>query len=72
MDDKRQTQLLTVLSIAIFEGLKAPLSKLLTAKVPEKRGAREDAMDAVLQAVARMVAVMIASGLIRQLARQQR
>ncbi len=73
MSDKVQTRLLAVLAIAMFEILKAPLSRpLLAEKVPGNRGANEDVTDAVVQAGARLVAVIIASALVRQLANQQK
>ena len=72
MSDKAQTRLLTVLTIVIFEVLDKPLKKLVSERVPEKRAARDDVMEAVLQASARVVAVMIASGLIREFAKQRR
>lgn len=72
MSDKAQTRLLTILTIVLFEALDKPLKKLVSESVPERRGAREDAIEAILQAGARVVAVMIASGFIRQLAKQRR
>lgn len=72
MSDKAQTRLLTILTIVLFEALDKPLKKLVSERVPEKRAAREDAVEAILQAGARIIAVMVASGLIRQLAKQRR
>lgn len=73
MSDKAQTRLLTVLTIAVFEIAKGPLSNILLAeKVPGKRGADEDVVDAVVQAGIRIIAVIVASALVRQLANQQR
>lgn len=73
MSDKTQTQLLSVLTLVLFEAVKRPLGKLLFAEeVPGRRGPREDAMDAALQAVVRIITVIVASALVRQLANQRR
>ena len=72
MSDKAQRRLLSLLVIAIFLALDSPLKHLLTEQVPERRGPRDDVMEAVLQGAARMVAVIVASALVRQLAEQRR
>ncbi len=72
MSDKAQRRLLTLLVIAIFVALDRPLLKLVTEKVPERRGPREDVTEALLQGVARMAAVIVASALVRQLAERRR
>ncbi len=72
MSDKAQRRLLSLLVIAIFLALDTPLKILLAERVPERRGPRDDAMEAVLQGAARMVAVIVASALVRQLAERQR
>ncbi len=71
MSDKAQRRLLTLLVIAIFVALDRPLLKLVTEKVPERRGPREDVTEALLQGVARMAAVIVASALVRQLAERR-
>jgi hypothetical protein len=71
VSDKAQTRLLTILTIVIFEALDKPLKKLVSEPVPERREARDDAIEALLQASARVIAVMVASGLIRQFVRQR-
>lgn len=73
MSEKAQTRLLTVLTIAVFEIAKGPLSSILLAeKVPGNRGPNEDVVDAAVQAGVRMIAVILASALVRQLANQQK
>lgn len=71
MSDKAQRRLLSALVIAIFLALEGPLKKLVAEQVPERRGPKDDVMEAVLQGLARMVAVIAASALVRQLARQR-
>ncbi len=72
MSDKAQRRLLSLLVIAIFLTLDSPLKKLVAEQVPERRGPRDDVMEAVLQGMARMVAVIVASALVRQLAERRR
>ncbi len=49
-----------------------PLKRLIAEQVPERRGLRDDVVEAVLQGAARMTAVVVASALVRQLAKQWR
>jgi hypothetical protein len=72
VSDKAQRRLLSLLVIAIFLALDSPLKSLLAEQVPERRGPRDDVMEAVLQGLARMVAVIVASALVRQLAERRR
>ena len=69
MNDKTQTRLMTVLTLAVFEILKRQLSNLLLIEeAPGKRDSDEDVRDAVTQALVRVIAVVIASALVRSLA----
>ncbi len=72
MNDKMQRRLLSLLVVAMFIALEIPLKKLLTERVPGKRGPREDVADAVLQGAARVVAVILASAFVRGLVEQRR
>lgn len=71
MSDTAQRRLLAALVIAIFLALDTPLKRLVAEQVPERRGPKDDAMEAMLQGLARTVAVIVASALVRQLARQR-
>ena len=60
---------MTVLTIAMFEVLKRPVSNLLHIEErPGNRDSNEDSRDAVAQALVRVIAVIIASALVRRLA----
>ena len=72
MSDKAQRRLFSLLVIAMFLTLDRPLKKFIAEQVPERRGPRDDVMEAVLQGAARTTAVIVASGLVRQLAKQWR
>lgn len=64
--------MLSVLVIVMFLALDRPMKRLIAEQVPERRGAKDDVMEAVLQGLARTAAVIVASALVRQLARQRR
>lgn len=72
MSDETQRRLLWVLAIAIFVALDRPMRRFIAEQVPERRGPREDVVEAVLQGLARTAAVIVASALVRQLARGRR
>ncbi len=72
MSDKAQRRLLSLLIITMFLALDHPLKKFVAEQVPERRGPRDDVMEAVLQGAARTTAVIVASALVRQLAKQWR
>ncbi len=71
MSDKAQRRLLSVLVIALFLALDRPMKQFIDEQIPERRGPRDDVMEAVLQGLARTAAVIVASALVRQLARQR-
>ncbi len=54
----------------MFLALDHPLKKFVAERVPERRGPRDDVMEAVLQGAARTTAVIVASAVVRQLAKQ--
>jgi hypothetical protein len=48
------------------------LTRFIGEQVPERRGVRDDVMEAVLKGLARAVALALASILVRQLALRRR
>jgi hypothetical protein len=72
MSDQTQKMLLTGLTVLLSVGLNRPLKNLISEAVPERRGVRDDVMEAVLQGIARMASVVAASVLVRWLASRQR
>lgn len=72
MSDNAQKRLLSVIVIVMFLLLDKPLKKFVAEQVPERRGARDDVIEAVLQGLARTAAVILASAFVRQLAKQWR
>ncbi len=72
LSDKTQRQLVTVLGIVGSQILARPLTRFIGEQVPERRGVRDDVMEAVLKGLARAVALALASILVRQLALRRR
>ncbi len=72
MSDQTQKRLMTVLSIGISLVLSQPLTRFIGEQIPERRGIKDDVLEAVLKGLARMVALVVASVLVRQLAARRR
>ncbi len=72
LSDKTQRQLVTVLGIVGSQILARPLTKFIGEQIPERRGVRDDILEAVLKGLARAVALSLASILVRQLALRRR
>ena len=72
MSDKMQTRLLSLLTVAIFLGLNRQVKKFIDKQVPERRGVRDDLLEASLQGAARLAAVFAAAVLVRRLAGSRR
>ena len=69
MGDKAQKRLSSLLVVAAFVALQAPLKKRLVAEqIPGRRGPREDVAEALMQGAARMAAVVLVSTAVRALA----
>ncbi len=72
MSDQTQKRLMTVLSIGISLVLSQPLTRFIGEQIPERRGIKDDVLEAVLKGLARTVALVLASVLVRQLAARRR
>lgn len=72
MDNKTQKRVQTVLAIIIAMGLSRPVNKFIDEQIPERRGAKDDLLEAALQGAVRMVAFFAASFLVRKLAEMRR
>lgn len=72
MSEKMQTRLLSLLTIVIFLGLNRQVKRYIDKQVPERRGARDDLLEASLQGAARLAAVFTAAVLVRRLAGSRR
>lgn len=72
MDDKTQKRVQTMLSIVIAMVLSRPVNRFIDEQIPERRGAKDDLLEAILQGVVRMTAFFAASLLVRKLAEMRR
>ena len=72
MDDKTQKRVQTILSIVIAMGLSRPVNRFIDEQIPERRGAKDDLLEAILQGVVRMTAFFAASVLVRKLVEMRR
>jgi hypothetical protein len=72
MDDKTQKRVQTVIAIVLAMVLSRPVNKYIDEQIPERRGAKDDLLEAVLQGAVRMTAFFAASVLVRKLAEMRR
>jgi hypothetical protein len=72
MDDKTQKRVQTMLSIVIAMVLSRPVNRFIDEQIPERRGAKDDLLEAILQGVVRMTAFFAASLLVRKFAEMRR
>ncbi len=72
MNEKTQRRLLSLLALGIGMGLSRPLDNLVAEAVPERRGLKDDVLEAALQGLARATALFVASLLVRRLAELRR
>lgn len=72
MDDKTQRRLVTVVAIAVATVLTRPLNNAIEEMVPERRGIKDDLLEAALQGLVRTASILAASVLVRQLAKSRR
>ena len=67
MSDKTQRRLLTVFSTVIALVVSKPLTDYIGEQIPERRGIKDDALEAALQGLVRAVSIFLASLAVRQL-----
>lgn len=72
MSDKTQRRLVTLLAIALAMGLSKPITRYISEEIPERRGIKDDMLEAALQGMVRMVALFLASVVVRQVALRRR
>ncbi|HKH11895.1 MAG TPA: hypothetical protein VKA73_12220 [Rubrobacter sp.] len=72
LSDSTQKMLVTALSIVGSQILARPLTRFIGEQIPERRGVKDDVLEAVLKGVARVVALTLASIIVRQIALRRR
>lgn len=68
MSEQMQRRLLTVLGIVLSQVLSRPLLRLVSNKIPDRRGVGDDVLEAVIKGATRTAALVVASALVRRLA----
>lgn len=68
MDDQTQRRLLTVLSTVVALVISQPLTNYIAEQIPERRGIKDDLLEAFLQGLVRAVSIIVASMAVRQIA----
>ncbi len=72
MSDGTQKMLVTALGIVGSQILARPLTRFIGEQIPERRGVKDDILEAVLKGIARVVALSLASIIVRQIAVRRR
>jgi hypothetical protein len=72
LSDGTQKMLVTALGIVGSQILTRPLTRFIGEQIPERRGFKDDLLEAVLKGATRIVALTIASVIVRQLALRRR
>lgn len=68
MDDQTQRRLLTLLSTVVALGISQPITNYIAEQIPERRGIKDDLIEAFLQGVIRAISILVASMVVRQVA----
>jgi hypothetical protein len=72
LSDGTQKMLVTALGIVGSQILARPLTRFIGEQIPERRGFKDDLLEAVLKGVARIAALTLASVIVRQIALRRR
>lgn len=68
MQDKTQRQMLTLISTVVALGISQPITNYIAEQIPERRGIKDDLLEAFLQGLVRAISIFAASMLVRQIA----
>ena len=72
MTDKRQRQLMTLISLVLATLISQPITNYIAEQIPERRGIKDDLLEAALQGLVRAIAIFAASLVVRQIAGRRR
>lgn len=72
MSDKRQRQLMTLISLVVATVISQPITNYIAEQIPERRGIKDDLLEAALQGLVRAIAIFGASLAVRQIAGRRR
>jgi hypothetical protein len=72
MNDQTQRRLVTILSTAIALAVSQPLTNYIAEQIPERRGMKDDLLEAALQGAVRAASIFAASVIVREVVRRLR
>jgi hypothetical protein len=68
MQDKSQRQLMTLIATVVSLGISTPITNYISEQIPERRGIKDDLLEAFLEGVVRAISMFAASLVVRQIA----
>lgn len=68
MEDKSQRRMLTLVSTVVALVISQPITNYVAEQIPERRGIKDDLLEAFLQGVVRAASIFVASLVVRQIA----
>lgn len=68
MDDQTQRRLLTLGATIVALAISQPITNYVAEQIPERRGIKDDLLEAFLQGVVRAISIFLASLAVRQIA----
>lgn len=68
LQDKRQRQLMTLISTIVSLFISTPITNYISEQIPERRGIRDDLLEAFLEGLVRAISMFVASLAVRQVA----
>ncbi|MGB3635403.1 MAG: hypothetical protein WA982_15280, partial [Rubrobacteraceae bacterium] len=71
MQDKRQRQLVTLIATVVSLVISTPITNYIAEQIPERRGIKDDLLEAFLQGLVRAISMFVASMAVRQIANRQ-
>ncbi len=68
MQDKRQRQMMTLIATIVSIFISTPITNYVSEQIPERRGIKDDLLEAALEGVVRALSMLAASLAVRQIA----
>lgn len=68
LQDKRQRQMMTLIATIVSIFISTPITNYVSEQIPERRGIKDDLLEAALEGVVRALSMLAASLAVRQIA----
>ena len=68
LQDKSQRQLMTLISTVVSIGISTPITNYISEQIPERRGIKDDLLEAFLEGLVRAISMFVAGLAVRQIA----